>query len=89
MQCGDNGRCRIFARPDAACAFDVMDKCERHFDTDDLKQACIEGARDAHLLSSQRYVYSTDTEQQAYDSAHFTTFYDCSDYHPITIFPQQ
>lgn len=75
MYCDASDHCVVTARPDVHCAFDVMDKCSAFAD-DNARQACIDGVRDAHLLTRPMHAYTND-EKQAYDAGNFTCFQDC------------
>jgi hypothetical protein len=75
MQCFTNGTC--VKRPEIHCAFNVMDRCEIYFENKKQKNACVEGARDAHLLSFHIPRFSTQAEKKAYESGQYTTYTDC------------
>lgn len=68
----------ILDRPDVHCSFHVMDQCNSIFSDGKLADACREGARDAHLLSTQFQNYGTLDEQQAYEAGKNTTLLDCT-----------
>ena len=65
-------------RPDVTCTFSIMQRCDDHFGSGSATSgACHEGARDAHLLTPQRWAFSTGAEQAAYDAGQYTTHRDC------------
>ena len=69
-------------RPDVACAFEVMRRCDTYFEGPEA-DACREGARDAHLLSAQRHSYPNSVDQEAYLAGNFTTYQDCGQMHTV------
>jgi hypothetical protein len=78
MECDQNNRCYITTYPDVHCTFSIMDRCNDNYEDDDLKKACINGARDAHLLSeAHEYKMYDDEKKKAYMTGNYTTFHDC------------
>lgn len=84
MECDQNGKCYVTTYPDVHCTFDIMDRCKENYEDEQLRKACVNGARDAHLLSqSHDYKLYNEDEKNAYMTGNHTTFYDCLPFHSI------
>lgn len=68
-------------RPEVQCTFEVMAACDRHFEQNDHKSDCREGARDAHL--HPQHVKPFQSAQ--YEAGRVTTVSNCTEYVPVIL----